>query len=310
MNYYKRHLGDYARDAGHLSLLEHGVYTLLLDRYYTTEGPLPADIVYRICRAKTRWERAAVDSVVSEFFTVVEGKLVNCRAESEIALARKLIESAQLNGAHGGRPKKSVKTKTAKTGAVSSGLSSGNPEETQSEPKSKLTKYQVPLTNHHTPEPTPSTEPNGSVSLSLVDSLKSNTPGVTASTVPKAASAENVAAWKGYAQAYRARYQVDPVRNAKVNSQIKQLVLRLGAVEAPEVAAWYVRHNSAMYVRAKHPVDLLLRDCEGLRTEWARGQQVTDQDARAIDKKQSNFNAFAPLIAEAEAREAKEKNHG
>ena len=31
MNYYERHLGDYARDAGHLSMLEHGAYALLLN---------------------------------------------------------------------------------------------------------------------------------------------------------------------------------------------------------------------------------------------------------------------------------------
>ena len=43
MNYYERHLGDYAKDAGHLSMLEHGAYSLLLDRYYTTEQPIPAD---------------------------------------------------------------------------------------------------------------------------------------------------------------------------------------------------------------------------------------------------------------------------
>ena len=33
MNYYKRHIGDYAAKAGHLSPLEHGVYTLLIDAY-------------------------------------------------------------------------------------------------------------------------------------------------------------------------------------------------------------------------------------------------------------------------------------
>jgi uncharacterized protein YdaU (DUF1376 family) len=33
VNYYERHLGDYAKDAGHLSMLEHGAYSLLLDRY-------------------------------------------------------------------------------------------------------------------------------------------------------------------------------------------------------------------------------------------------------------------------------------
>ena len=37
MNYYKRHLGDYAKKAGHLSTWEHGAYTLILDAYYDRE---------------------------------------------------------------------------------------------------------------------------------------------------------------------------------------------------------------------------------------------------------------------------------
>ena len=43
VNYYERHLGDYARDTAHLTMVEHGAYTLLLDRYYATESPIPAD---------------------------------------------------------------------------------------------------------------------------------------------------------------------------------------------------------------------------------------------------------------------------
>jgi len=68
MNYYERHLGDYARDTGHLSLLEHGAYTLLLDRYYATEEGIPAAQAYRIARARTTPEREAVDAVLAEFF--------------------------------------------------------------------------------------------------------------------------------------------------------------------------------------------------------------------------------------------------
>ncbi len=30
MNYYERHLGDYAKDTAHLTMIEHGAYTLLL----------------------------------------------------------------------------------------------------------------------------------------------------------------------------------------------------------------------------------------------------------------------------------------
>ncbi len=84
MNYYERHLGDYARDTGHMSLLEHGVFTLLLDRYYATEKPIPSAEIYRVCRARTKDEKQAVDSVISEFFFLEDGSFRNKKAESLI----------------------------------------------------------------------------------------------------------------------------------------------------------------------------------------------------------------------------------
>lgn len=86
MNYYERHLGDYARDTGHLSLLEHGVYTLLLDRYYATERPLPADLkaIYRLVRAREKVERAAVETVLEEFFELGDDGWHNRRCDQEI----------------------------------------------------------------------------------------------------------------------------------------------------------------------------------------------------------------------------------
>ena len=88
MNYYERHLGDYAKDTAHLSMLEHGAYTLLLDRYYSTEQGIPADQVHRLTRARTREEKAAVDAVLSEFFTLEDGVWINGRAEELIASYR------------------------------------------------------------------------------------------------------------------------------------------------------------------------------------------------------------------------------
>jgi len=110
--------------------------------------------------------------------------------------------------------------------------------------------------------------------------------------------------WSAYASGFRCRYGVDPIRNAKVNSQISQLVKRLGADEAPGVAEFYTRHNRGLYTSARHCVDLLLRDAESLRMEWVTGQTVTDGHARQVDRTQTNYNAFAPLIAEARSREA------
>lgn len=107
MNYYERHLGDYAKDAGHLTMLEHGAYTLLLDRYYTTEQGIPAEQAHRVCRARTDDEKAAVDIVLAEFFVLVNGVWTHDRVEREITKMQAKVKAARENGKRGGRPKAS-----------------------------------------------------------------------------------------------------------------------------------------------------------------------------------------------------------
>lgn len=109
--------------------------------------------------------------------------------------------------------------------------------------------------------------------------------------------------WAAYCQAYAARYGTEPTRNATVNAQMAQVVKRLGAEEAPHVAAWYVLHNNAYYVSRGHSVAALLSDCEKLRTEWATGNRITATKARQLDKTQANGDVWGKLIAEAEEAE-------
>jgi uncharacterized protein YdaU (DUF1376 family) len=138
VNYYERHLGDYARDTGHLSMTEHGAYTLLLDRYYATEKGIPADKAHRLARARTEEERAAVDAVLEEFFRLVEGCWVHARVEAEIEKASGRINAARENGRKGGRPRKE------ETQQKPSGFSPGYEKGTQQEPTEKLTNHQTP----------------------------------------------------------------------------------------------------------------------------------------------------------------------
>lgn len=169
MNYYERHLGDYARDTGHLSMLEHGAYTLLLDRYYITEQGIPASQAQRIARARTKEERDAVDSVLAEFFTLIDGVWINPRAEAEIADARVRIDAARSNGKSGGRPKKhkpsdNPTTNQTITQQKPSGLSLGSEMETQQKA------LQAPGSRHQSPEPEQSlarvsTSPQGETML-------------------------------------------------------------------------------------------------------------------------------------------------
>jgi len=131
MNYYERHLGDYAKDTGHLSILEHGVYTLLLDRYYSTEEGIPAAQAYRLARARSPEECQAVDAVLDEFFVMVDGVWINRRADEEIAAARVRITAAQENGKKGGRPPKKPSGIDSETQEKPSGFSLGSENETQ-----------------------------------------------------------------------------------------------------------------------------------------------------------------------------------
>ncbi|PTZ59798.1 helix-turn-helix domain-containing protein [Pseudomonas aeruginosa] len=74
--------------------------------------------------------------------------------------------------------------------------------------------------------------------------------------------------WAAYRAAYEARWSVQPVRNAKVNSQVKQLVAALGA-EAPAVAAFFVGLDDKFLVDSCHEFGLLLAKAGAYRTKWA-----------------------------------------
>lgn len=90
MNYYSHHIGDYARDTAHLTMLEDGAYRRLLDLEYATERPLPLDprMLYRLVRAISKHDRAAVDTVLAEFFDKGPDGWTQKRCIEEINRAR------------------------------------------------------------------------------------------------------------------------------------------------------------------------------------------------------------------------------
>jgi uncharacterized protein YdaU (DUF1376 family) len=137
VNFYKRFMGDYAKDTSHLSLVEHGAYALLLDAQYAMEKGLPpayADL-YRICRAMTKLEQMTVAKVADEFFPIAaDGWRWNARAMRELLEAAPAIEAARINGQRGGRPKKETQQKPS---GLPSGFQNDNPAETQQKPRTK-----------------------------------------------------------------------------------------------------------------------------------------------------------------------------
>lgn len=87
MNHYPKHIGDWVRDTAHLSEVEECIYSRLLDRYYSTEVPVPADVAQccRLVRATSVPARKAVADVLTEFFTLSDDGWHQKRADAELA---------------------------------------------------------------------------------------------------------------------------------------------------------------------------------------------------------------------------------
>ncbi|MGL6241692.1 helix-turn-helix domain-containing protein [Pseudomonas sp.] len=96
--------------------------------------------------------------------------------------------------------------------------------------------------------------------------------------------------WLAYSTAYFDRYQTEPVRNQKVNAQVNDLLKRLGKIEAPRVAAYFVGINDSYLIRECHAFGALLAKAEAFRTQWATNAQVNSVTARQIENTQANLN--------------------
>jgi uncharacterized protein YdaU (DUF1376 family) len=101
MHYYQHNIGDYARDTGHLTVLEHGIYRLLLDWCYLNEKPITTEQAMRVGRGNP----VETQSVISEFFSPSCDGWMHKRVAQEVADYHKKADKNRQNGAKGGRPK-------------------------------------------------------------------------------------------------------------------------------------------------------------------------------------------------------------
>jgi uncharacterized protein YdaU (DUF1376 family) len=141
LNYYNRHIGDYAKQTAHLSFAEDGAYNRMLDYYYATELPLPLDrsALYRKVRARTKPEQAMIDSLLAEFFYEAGDGWHKRRCDEEIEKYQHKAQANRENGTHGGRPKKPKPNPT-----ITQSVSKENPNET-------LASSQEPVANNQEP---------------------------------------------------------------------------------------------------------------------------------------------------------------
>lgn len=87
MHYYQFNIGNYRRQTHHLSVLEHGVYRMLLDTYYLEEKPLCRDKakLMRTHNIRTQEEKEAFENVISDFFRLTEHGYTHDTCEEKIA---------------------------------------------------------------------------------------------------------------------------------------------------------------------------------------------------------------------------------
>lgn len=254
--------GDYLRDTRGLSPLRHGVYLLALVYCWDSKGPMPLDEqeCAGICNCRSGDEVEALRFVLGRFFVRMDDGHYNKRIAEEVAKSERLsatLSEAGLKGVEAKRAKARAGAR-AKANATLKGRSVS---------------------------PSPSPSP----SLTLSSSSNSDAPlrGLSSGKAPRKRVSKpvpSVSVWDSYRTAYADKYGVDPVRNAKVNSQLAQLVSRLGEEEAAGVAAFYLSNRNGLYVSAKHCTDLLLRDAEKLRTEWVTGNVTHRRDASEEDR--------------------------
>ena len=93
MHYYKRNIGDYAKKAGRLSMLEHGAYTLLMDAIYDRETFPTLEEALDWAWARDDAEVAAVKFVLSKFFALDGDRYVQKRIQDELDSYKAKIET-------------------------------------------------------------------------------------------------------------------------------------------------------------------------------------------------------------------------
>ena len=144
MHYYKRNLGDYAKKAGRLTMLQHGAYTLLIDACYDREHFPTLDEAIDWAWASSTAEVEAVEFVLRKFFDLEDGRYVQKRIQEEIASYH---SKAETNARIAQEREANRKEKTGKRSrTVNETCIAGDEPPPNQEPRTKNQEPNTPLT--------------------------------------------------------------------------------------------------------------------------------------------------------------------
>lgn len=141
MYYYKRNIGDYHKKAGRLSLLEHGIYTLLIDACYDRECFPTKEEAIEWVWARTEEEIKAVEFVLSRFFECEDGRFFQKRIKEEVERYKEnCAKNSKIAKERGKSKQESHEALTNRERTVNETCTNGH-----------LTKNQEPITNNQEP---------------------------------------------------------------------------------------------------------------------------------------------------------------
>ena len=303
--YIQLYVADYLADTMHLTTEDHGAYLLLIFNYWQTGKAIPKKRLPSVTRmSNERW--ADVEETLKEFFIETPtGEWFHPRIEADLEKVKGKSEQASAAGKVSARLRAEKKKEEQKPQDIDLEHSINGRSNGRSIPVERKS-------NHPDPDPDPeadsekkkpkrnpkscsgpkaaaATAPDPGTGLALVNGSKEVATNPMNGKIKAEAKTGQI--WAAYSTAYFNRYGAEPVRNAKINGQLAQVVDRLGADEAPHVAACYVGSSNAFYVARRHSVDCLLRDCESLRTEWATGTRMSVTEARQMDQHEAGAEA-------------------
>jgi len=109
--YFPLYADKYEADTAHLSMLEDGAYNRLLRLCWRSPGcKLPNDLpwIFRQCRATTDADRAAVEAVLSEYFSKGRGKIWSDKL-LKVHVQVSVMQTAKSEGGKKGAAAKALK---------------------------------------------------------------------------------------------------------------------------------------------------------------------------------------------------------
>lgn len=175
MKFYQFHIGDFYSATHHLDETEDLAYRRLIDLYYMQESPLTGDIPVLARSIRMRDKSSQIESVLQEFFTLVDGQWQHKRCDEELAKMSEKQAKAKASAAASVRVRSSERSTNAQR---TLNERSANVERTLNERSTDaqrtLNERSATNTNTINHKPIPSTnnqepEPEGAMAIALRD---------------------------------------------------------------------------------------------------------------------------------------------